>query len=70
MIEKQPPPLPQIGALIRSACGGQMNFELDTPKSLFKERWIYFCLSSCREDFEKDSTSSCLSPDEITGIKG
>jgi hypothetical protein len=59
----QEPALPEIGERITSACGGSLDFEPDTPRTVHQRRWVFFCLPSCQEDFERDPFASCLSED-------
>jgi len=54
------PALPEQGATVLSACGGQMRFESDTPWAIYRGRRLYFCLPSCKEAFENDPETSCL----------
>jgi hypothetical protein len=52
--------LPYPGQVVRTACGGQVEFSPDTPRSLHEGYWIYFCLPVCQNDFQQDPASSCL----------
>ncbi|MFU8771716.1 MAG: hypothetical protein ACNA8H_04760 [Anaerolineales bacterium] len=67
MTDKQLRQLPEVGNLIYSACGGQMTFEPDTPRAIFREEWVFFCSPSCKDDFDRDPAISCLSPQTIDG---
>jgi YHS domain-containing protein len=49
-----------IGSPITTACGCQLNFSSDTTFGMYQDRWVYFCLPICKQDFDQDPLSSCL----------
>jgi hypothetical protein len=59
MKSRSDPPLPAPGSEIKTACGGLARFSADSPRILLKDRWIFFCLATCLEEFEQDPASSC-----------
>ena len=52
-------PLPVIGSDIKTACGEAEKFVANTPRALFKGKWIFFCLPVCQKEFLEDPSSSC-----------
>lgn len=70
MNDKKDNALPKIGSSIYSACGGPMTFNNDTSRALYQDRWVFFCLPSCKDDFNKDPATSCLDAQELSGDQG
>jgi hypothetical protein len=56
-----------LGTPVRTACGGVIQYAEDTPCTLFKGEAVYFCLSACKEDYERDPLSSCLAARILSG---
>lgn len=54
-------PLPIIGSEIKTACGDTDNFAANTPRALYKDKWIFFCTPLCQQEFLEDPGSSCYS---------
>lgn len=54
------PGLPAEGEKVTTACGGAIEFTADTPRTLFQNRWLFFCLPDCRARFERNPADSCL----------
>jgi YHS domain-containing protein len=52
-------PLPVIGSEVQTACGDAENFAANTPRALYKGRWVFFCTPLCQQDFIEDPGSSC-----------
>jgi hypothetical protein len=50
----------QPGQEIYTACGGRTMFIPGTSSAFYNGTPVYFCLSACKADFERDPTSSCL----------
>ncbi|HSF82088.1 MAG TPA: hypothetical protein VLA49_12680 [Anaerolineales bacterium] len=65
MENSQEPALPAAGSPVQTACGGPILFEQGTPTAVYRGRRVYFCLPSCREDFERDPASSCLAGNSL-----
>jgi hypothetical protein len=53
-------PSPEIGALVRTACNGQVRYTADMPYASFHGETVIFCLPICKEDFERDPFLSCM----------
>lgn len=51
---------PASGSLVLAACGGQIFYSSNTPGAIFNGEPVYFCLSACKADFERDPHVSCL----------
>ena len=52
--------LPMRGEIVLTACGGRINYTVDTPWTLFQGRPVYFCLPICKTDYDNDPHASCL----------
>lgn len=52
--------LPPLGSRVMTACGGMIDLEVNTPGALYRGGWVFFCLNTCLQEFEKDPKSSCL----------
>ena len=52
-------PLPIIGSDIKTACGDADKFAANTPRALYKGKWIFFCTPVCQQEFIEDPGSSC-----------
>lgn len=59
MSAESPVPLPIIGSEIKTACGETENFAANTPRTLYKGKWIFFCLPVCEKEFLEDPGASC-----------
>jgi hypothetical protein len=35
------------------------KFKSDSPRALQKDRWVFFCLAVCLQEFEQDPAASC-----------
>ena len=55
-----PHPLPPFGSSVLTACQGTVNFDHTISYTMYHSQWVYFCLSSCKDDFERDPSKSCL----------
>jgi len=53
-------PLPYSGREVYTACGGKAHFAPDTPRAVYDGKWVFFCLPTCKQEFDKDPASSCL----------
>jgi YHS domain-containing protein len=58
-------PLPLTGSEVNTACGGRTHFSSDTPHAIYNEKWVFFCLPACKEEFDRNPASSCLA-EQIT----
>ena len=58
-------PLPPAGSEVTTACGGKTRLSSDTPHAIYNEKWVFFCLPACKQEFDKDPASSCLA-EQIT----
>lgn len=54
------PTLPAHGDKVMTACGGVVEFTADTLRTLYQNRWLFFCLPDCRARFERNPADSCL----------
>ena len=52
---------------VRTACGGVVQYALDTPCVLYNGQVVYFCLPICKDDYEADPLSSCLAARILAG---
>ncbi len=53
--------LPVIGQPIKTACGTDEKFVVNTPRVLHEGKWLFFCIPSCQQEFIQDpANSSCL----------
>ena len=53
-------PNPAPGALVQTACGGSVAYSAQTPCVSIDGQRHYFCLPSCKQDFEQTPQLSCL----------
>ena len=53
-------PLPHSGNEVTTACGSKAHFAPETPRAVYNGKWVFFCLPDCKQDFDKDPSSSCL----------
>lgn len=53
------PTLPAPGSEVKTACGGLTKFMADSPRALQKDRWVFFCLAVCLQEFEQNPAASC-----------
>jgi YHS domain-containing protein len=53
-------PLPVIGREVTTACDSQEKFTSDTPRAIYKGKWIFFCTPICQQEFIQDPRNSCL----------
>jgi YHS domain-containing protein len=53
-------PLPLIGSQVLTTCGGETQFDTDTPRAIYEGGWVFFCTPECRNKFDQDPNSSCL----------
>ena len=67
MTPEQNIPLPAMGSQVLTACGTPIPFEAGTPRALNGREWIFFCLTACQKDFERDARNSCLPADRGIG---
>jgi hypothetical protein len=63
--ELHPPPLPEAGKSVPTACGGVIAYMPDTPTTTYRGRRIYFCLQECLQAFLKDPKTSCMAADPL-----
>jgi hypothetical protein len=54
------PPAPAIGALVRTACGGTVQYSATTPCVYYRGQAVYFCLPICKAGLQSDPGNSCL----------
>ena len=59
MTTRSEPLLPAAGSEVRTACGGLAKFTSDSPRTLLKDRWVFFCLPTCLQEFEQNPVTSC-----------
>ena len=52
-------PLPVVGSDVKTACGETEKFAANTPRALYKGKWVFFCLPVCQKEFLEDPSSSC-----------
>jgi hypothetical protein len=53
-------PQPISGSIVITACGGRLNYSVDTPSAFFRGEAVFFCLPICKTDYENDPYTSCL----------
>jgi hypothetical protein len=58
--EQYEPVHPAYGTIVQTACGGTATFGPKTPWAIYHGKVIYFCLSACRADFDRNPETSCL----------
>jgi hypothetical protein len=55
------PQLPEIGQTVKTTCGTEEEFILNTPRALHEGRWLFFCIPACQQEFIQDpANSSCM----------
>jgi len=59
MVARSQPPLPAPGSEVKTACGGLTKFIAASPRALHKDRWVFFCLAVCLQEFEQNPAASC-----------
>ncbi len=57
----------KIDSLVRTACGGVIQYAANTPCIQYQGEVVYFCLPVCEEDFDRDPRSSCLAARILSG---
>ena len=45
---------------VETACGSRVLLTPNTPKTLYRDETIYFCLPDCLESYQKDPLNSCM----------
>jgi len=51
---------PDVGTEVRTACGGVAVYTPSLPWAMYRGKVVYFCMSACKADFDRDPASSCL----------
>ncbi len=46
--------------MVHTACGGVIQVSEASIFAIYQGETIYFCMSECKTDFEKDPEHSCL----------
>ena len=53
-------PMPVLGSVVSTACGGTVQYCAGTPCVLLNGENIFFCMAVCKTDFESDPLHSCV----------
>ncbi|OGO41631.1 MAG: hypothetical protein A2W36_06725 [Chloroflexi bacterium RBG_16_58_14] len=53
-------PLPHPGSEVNTACGGKTHISPYTPRVVYNGKWVFFCLPTCKQEFDRDPAFSCL----------
>jgi hypothetical protein len=53
-------PTPEIGKPVQTACGGWVIYSPETPCALYRGELVYFCMPTCKADYEISPETSCL----------
>lgn len=53
-------PVPAVGTLVRTACGGTVQYNATIPCVIYRGQAVFFCLPICKAGLETDPRNSCL----------
>lgn len=60
-------PKPAQPRIVETTCGGTMILTENTPRAMYRDEEVYFCLPECLETYLKDPAISCLAARYLSG---
>jgi YHS domain-containing protein len=45
---------------VETACGARLLLTVNTPRAIYRDKTIYFCMPDCKETYQNDPLNSCM----------
>jgi hypothetical protein len=63
----QPPSDSNVPVLAETACGARIRVTPNTPYIHYRDEIVYFCGGDCKQLYDKERSSSCMSARLLSG---